>query len=420
MYKIFFFFSSVIFLSASAQDSAYTSNVLEKLTSKEFAGRGYVDSGHVKAANFIAGEFEKANLEKFNESWFQKFKLSPTVFPSEMEVRIDKKTLQPGVDYIVDANSASIVGSYKLVWLTKKIVGDKSALAKFASGNYSKCFIVVDAQGIDDKEQKEFMQQMIFNPFKAKGIVVIKDSKLTWTISQKQFEYAALEISQDKIQAKAKKITLNIKAERLLKMESQNVVGFIRGLEQPDSFIVISAHYDHLGKMGANTYFPGANDNASGTSMLLNFVKYFSENRPKCSIAFIAFSGEEIGLLGSSYYVIHPLFPLKQIKIQINVDIIGDAGDGITVVNGKPFEKEFNLLVKINDEKKFLPNIQKRGEAANSDHYPFYNKGVKAIFIYSRGKSTAYHDVNDNFKNLPLVNYKGCFHLIRDFILLEQ
>jgi aminopeptidase YwaD len=422
MYRIIFclFFSFFLLSYASAQDSVYTRFTIEKLTSNEFAGRGYADSGHVKAAKFIADEFEKAGLKKFSDSWFQNFKISPTIFPSEMEVCIDKKILIPGEDYLVDAQSASVKGSYKLIWLTKKIVSDKKKLEKFATGNYSKSFIVVDPQGIDDKEQKELMQQMVFNPFKAMGIVMIKDNKLTWTVSQKQFDYAVIEIPREKMDLKAKKIGLNIKAERLYKIEAQNVIGFIPGKEQVDSFIVVSAHYDHLGKMGAHTYFPGANDNASGTSMLLNFVKYFTEYPPKCSIVFIAFSGEEIGLLGSSYYVLHPAFPLKQIKIQINIDIIGDAGDGITVVNGKPFEKEFNELVKINEEKKYLPNIQKRGEAANSDHYPFYNKGVKAIFIYSRGKSTAYHDINDNNKNLPLVNYKGCFQLIRDFILLEQ
>ncbi|MFM7021808.1 MAG: M28 family metallopeptidase [Flavobacteriales bacterium] len=419
MYKPFFLLLFASFF-CRAQDSTYTSSVIEKLTSPEFAGRGYVDSGHIKAANFIAGEFEKAGLQKFNNSWFQTFKLSPTVFPAEMEVRVDKTLLTPGTDYLVEAQSASVKGAFKLVWLNKKIVDNEQKLKKFASGNYSKCFIVVDPQGIDDKDKKELMQQMIFNPFKAKGIVMLTDKKLTWTISQQQFDYPVVEIVRNKFPLKAKKITLNIKAEKLYKIESQNVIGYIRGKEQPDSFIIISAHYDHLGKMGAATYFPGANDNASGTSMLLNFVKYFSQNPPKCSIAFIAFSGEEVGLLGSSYYVVHPLFPLKQIKIQVNIDIIGDAGDGITVVNGKPFEKEFSVLTSINDEKKYLPNIQKRGEAANSDHYPFYNKGVKALFIYSRGKSTAYHDVNDHFKNLPLVNYKGCFQLIRDFILLQQ
>ena len=409
-------------LPAAAQDSAYTRLVLQKLTSAEFAGRGYVDSGHIKAAQFIAAEFEKIGLQKINNTRFQNFTLSPNVFPSAMEVSIDNQALIPGSDYLVAPVAPSLQGTFNLVWLDQSIVSNTKNRKKFARGNYSKSFVVVDEKGIVNEDEKTFVHQQIYF-LKAKGIVKIKDSKLTWSIAQKQSEdLLSIEIPREKISRQAKKISVNIKAQILSSIESSNVIGYIKGTQQPDSFVLISAHYDHLGKMGSNTYFPGANDNASGTSMLLNLAHYFSlpQNAPKCSLLFIAFSGEEIGLLGSNYYVAHPLFPLSQIKLQLNIDIIGDAGNGITVVNGKPFEKEFQQLVSINGNKKLLPSIQKRGEAANSDHYPFYNKGVKALFIYSRGKSTAYHDINDNFNNLPLVNYKACFDLFKEFIILQQ
>ncbi len=90
------------------------------------------------------------------------------------------------------------------------------------------------------------------------------------------------------------------------------MIATIKGTAIPDSFLVFSAHYDHLGQMGKDIYFPGANDNASGTSMLLNLAKYYSQNRPKYSVLFIAFGGEEAGLIGSEYYVKNPLVPLSK------------------------------------------------------------------------------------------------------------
>ena len=217
------------------------------------------------------------------------------------------------------------------------------------------------------------------------------------------------------MQAANKVICVDIQAE-VTKVKTQNVVGYVSGTQYPDSFVVVSAHYDHLGKMGAATYFPGASDNASGTSMLLNLAQYYAKNPAKYSVVFMAFSGEEIGLLGSTYYVEHPLFPLKKIKFLFNIDIMGDAADGITLVNGTVMASEYNKINAINDAKKYIPSIQKRGEAAISDHYPFYAKGVPSFFAYSRGKITAYHDISDTKAGLPLTNYQGCFQLFKDFI----
>lgn len=81
------------------------------------------------------------------------------------------------------------------------------------------------------------------------------------------------------------------------------MVGYIQGTRKPDSMIVLTAHYDHLGGLGNATYFPGANDNASGISMLLSLARYYSniDHRPEYTMVFIAFGGEEVGLIGSQF-----------------------------------------------------------------------------------------------------------------------
>jgi aminopeptidase YwaD len=417
MFKKLLFIGAVASVfSADAQDMNYTSQVLDKLTSVELAGRGYVEEGHLKAATYIASEFEKAGLKKFEKTYFQNFSLEANIFPGAMEVQLQKDiALKPGVDYIVGANSPSLKGCFNLVLIDSSVVADEKKIKKMRQMDYTNEFIILDDSKVVLPEQKEFFKFFLQESWGAKGLILISDSKLTADVASTQSKVVILHITRKAMQAANKVICVNIESE-IAKVKTQNVVGYVSGTQYPDSFVVISAHYDHLGKMGAATYFPGASDNASGTSMLLNLSQYYAKNPAKYSVVFMAFSGEEIGLLGSTHYVENPLFPLKKIKFLFNIDIMGDAADGITLVNGTVMASEYNKISAINDAKKYIPSIQKRGEAAISDHYPFYAKGVRCFFAYSRGKITAYHDVNDTKAGLPLTNYQGCFQLFKDFI----
>jgi aminopeptidase YwaD len=414
--KLLFVGALASVFSANGQDMNYTSQVLDKLTSVELAGRGYVEDGHLKAATYIAGEFEKAGLKKFEKTYFQNFSLEANIFPGAMEVQLQKDIpLKPGEDYIVGPNTPTLKGYYKLVLIDSAVVADAKRLKKMSQMDYSKEFIILDDSKVILPEQKEFYKFFLQNPWPAAGIIVINDKKLTADIAATQSPQVTLHITRKAMAVADKVIYVNIEAE-VKKVKTQNVVGYVQGTQYPDSFVVVSAHYDHLGKMGVATYFPGASDNASGTSMLLNLAQYYAKNPAKYSVVFMAFSGEEIGLLGSMYYAEHPLFPLKKIKFLFNIDIMGDAADGITLVNGTTMTSEYNKINSINDAKKYIPSIQKRGEAAISDHYPFYAKGVRCFFAYSRGKITAYHDITDTKAGLPLTNYQGCFQLFKDFI----
>ena len=196
---------------------------------------------------------------------------------------------------------------------------------------------------------------------------------------------------------------------------SRNVFGYLPGKKKCGKTIVYSAHYDHLGRMGTETYFPGGNDNASGTAMLISMAKYFKENPVDYNILFIAFAGEEAGLVGSHYFVEHPLIKLDKIAFLLNLDIMGSGEEGITVVNATLFEKEFKELQKINEEKQLLTVVKARGPAANSDHYWFTQKGVPAFFIYTMGPNKNYHDVNDTYENLSFVEYTDITSLLVEF-----
>ena len=401
-----------------AQNKTLAIQFVDTLTSEHYAGRGYVNQGHKKSADFIAKKFKEYGLVGFNSDYKQEFLIDVNTFGGKADILIDKKLLFAGVDFIVAPNCPEIKGKFNLVWLNPKIVGNQKKMIKFMETDFKNAFLIIDKTGITDTTQINFLDEMTKNPFNAKGIVIVSNKKFTWGMSQTQSVYPVIFVNKSLVTYKNKKIELNINAKLKKDELTQNVLGYVEGSEQPDSFIVFSAHYDHLGMLGPEAIFTGANDNASGTAMLLDLARHYSlpENKPKLSILFIAFGAEEVGLLGSKYYVSKPYFPLRKIKLQINTDIMGTGDEGIKIVNGDTHLDIYNLFRKINKEKGYLTKIGKRGKAANSDHHPFDEKGVKAIFIYTLGGSKAYHDVYDTADNLTLSKYNEVFKLITDFI----
>ena len=197
------------------------------------------------------------------------------------------------------------------------------------------------------------------------------------------------------------------------KITGHNLIGYIPGTSE--KIIVVSAHYDHLGGMGKDTYFPGANDNASGVSQLLSLAKYFAAHPHRYSMVFIGFSGEEAGILGSKYFSEHPLIPLSNIRFLVNLDLNGTGDEGMMVVNATIHPKEFNLLQQLNNLHHYFVKIGSRGKAANSDHYWFTQLGVPAFYMYTLGGIKAYHDVFDISKTLPLNKYNSLFKLLVGF-----
>jgi Zn-dependent M28 family amino/carboxypeptidase len=151
----------------------------------------------------------------------------------------------------------------------------------------------------------------------------------------------------------------------------------------------------------------------------LALAEYYARNKPKYSIAFIAFAAEEAGLVGSFHFTANPLIPLENILFVLNTDLAGTGDDGITVVNATAFEPLYQRMDSINRARNLLPQVVRRAQTANSDHYPFSLKGVPAFFIYTRGGIAAYHDVFDKPETLPLTKFKELFTLLCLFLESE-
>jgi Zn-dependent M28 family amino/carboxypeptidase len=214
-------------------------------------------------------------------------------------------------------------------------------------------------------------------------------------------------------------IELHIETRLLKDHVAKNIIGYVPAKKQAKKkpFLFITAHYDHLGRMGQASYFPGANDNASGNGMIFSIAQELLKNPlDDYNVVFIAFAGEEIGLLGSKYFVEHPLVPLKKIRFMLNMDIMGSGEDGITCVNSTLFKNEFERLLKLNGYGKWLSLIKPRGPAANSDHHFFTEAGVPAFFIYTMGPNKNYHDIYDSYEALSFGKFNEIQHLMLEFI----
>ena len=357
-----------------SQDIILTRNALDTLSSKTMWGRGYTKEGLGKAADFISTKFKDYGLSPMDGQSFKQFFSFPVnTFPGSMSLKINGKALVPGKDFIVMPESR---------------------------GKSTSC-------RLEQKDSTVFISS-------AEGIVVALKDKLTWSVSNQQADYTGIEILKGRT-GKPEAIELNIDNYFIPEFKAANICGLVKGSRKPDSLIVFTAHYDHLGGMGSDTYFPGANDNASGISFLLSMAKYYAANPPAYSMAFICFAGEEAGLLGSKYFTEHPLAELSHIRFLVNLDMVGTGETGITVVNATCHPTEFNLLNKINDEHKYLAKINSRGKSANSDHYFFSEKGVPTFFIYTTGGIKAYHDVYDQPATLPFTAYENLFKLFVNF-----
>lgn len=420
LFALTVFFS---FLQAAAQDDAqYGKSVVETISSASFNGRGYAKKGDRKAAKYLAKQFKRNGLLPFSSNgnqYIQNYQVKVNYFPGKMDVKLNDQKLVPGVDYLVDATSPSVKGQYNIVVGRRQDMLDSSALFSLMQ-KANGAFVYIDNTP-DSKETKEETQIIKQNlryiqsdsSFSIKGIILYSPQKLTWTVLPFQNQKPLIELHKPIEDPRT--IQIHIDARLDENYQTQNVAGFIKGTSVPDSFLVISAHYDHLGKMGKKAIFYGANDNASGTGFILALMRYFEKHPSKYSIAFLNFSGEELGLKGSEYFVANPLFDLKKIKFLCNFDMAGTGIDGIQIVNSTIFPKQLQVLDSINNQYHYVKAIKTRGEAANSDHYWFYKNGVPSFFFYTLG-GINYHDVNDTYKSLPFDAWDNYLKLMEAFI----
>ncbi len=197
------------------------------------------------------------------------------------------------------------------------------------------------------------------------------------------------------------------------KVTTHNVVGMVKGTKTPDSYIVVGGHYDHLGMggQGSGSRKPdtiavhnGADDNASGTAGVIEIAQKVADNPLESSVIFIAFSSEELGLIGSKYFVNNPIIDLKKVKAMINMDMVGrlDSLKRLSI-GGTGTAAEADSILDLTLKNYDFEVVRNPQGSGPSDHSSFYFENIPVIFI-TTGVHDQYHTPADD---LDLINLPG-------------
>jgi len=251
---------------------------------------------------------------------------------------------------------------------------------------------------------------------------VFQLDSLRWTFLQKYYFTPALVSFFGRMAVVAKRSELSNppSAENSQVLFAHNVGGLLVGSDLKNEVIIISAHYDHLGKQG-NLIYNGADDNASGTASVLAIAAAFDSLaqqgiRPRRSVLFLLFSGEEGGLVGSKYFVDNSPIPMSQIVCNLNVDMVGRTdwehrrkNNYCYLITGKS-ATELKQTIETANQQTVKLSIDYRYDSENdpsqfyyrSDHYNFAKKGIPIAFFMD-GEHPDYHQPSDTANK---INYK--------------
>lgn len=412
-----------------AQDSNYVRKNLAVLTSHDMYGRGGAHDGELKAATYIREQLVAVGAMPLGENGFQKWTTKAHKMEGKVSMSVKGKELSPFWDYRIAPYSHSLNrNDIPVIRVDASLLVDTPALEQFIAANLARLKTgMVYIDGVKWKHQKDIpaakvqkaLRALTYNnPFQSAGIMVGVDKELpVWGLSNTDFErnYAYIYVIRSRFPKSVKTVSVHFQNEFYTK-HTQNVCFAIEGTTHPDEYVILTAHYDHLGCMGDSVIFYGAHDNASGVCAVMDFARHYSKQLPRYTTLFLLFSGEESGLKGSKYFVEHPLVPLEKVKMVINIDMFCGGDEGITMVNsdGESTKDFYNNMVKLNDENHYIAQVKPRTNAANSDHY-FFSQHCPAIFIYTMGgQYGGYHHFTDTCDRCGLGCYNNLFSLIKE------
>lgn len=415
MNKIFILLSALFFSYLSfAQNMEYTNMIIRELSSEKYFGRGYTNKGDSLAADFLASEFEQIGLEKYFNSYFQYYTTDINRYTKKPEFGFGDTKLEVANDFISIPNSAEANGEYKIEWITARTLTNPWVLKHFLKEDHPESFICIDSTGLNNEELYKFANIIFSKNYVNAAGVIEASPRLKYTARTEISNHIHIQVLPEVIDTEAESIYVNIENDFVEDYKTQNLIGYIEG--KSDSIIMFTAHYDHLGMIG-DIMYPGANDNASGVSMVLNLAKHFSSKKKlPFTMVFVLFSGEEAGLLGSEYMAENPPFELTKVKTLINFDMVGTGDDGIYMLNAAEYPNIETLFNKMNEKKKYFDVMHCSGASYSSDHAPFYEKGVKAVFIYAAGDNSNYHQPQDEISDLTYAEYEDIFKFCVDLV----
>ena len=413
MKKLLLVMLAVITIQLNAQDLAHYKRIVKELSSAKYQGRGYAEDGANKAGKWIAKEFARVGADEVVR---QPFRLNINTFPGRVEMSIDGKKMVPGVDFTLREFNPSIKGEYNLYYIDTLNYDADKIFADLTTPQYEGAMVVCDFM-FSYKHIADF-KRLQSKECSNVGLIYTWEEPLKFykaygeVVREKPIIWVKPDFPKD-----AKRVKVNMENEFLENYECFNVIAKVEG-KKHDSCYVFTAHYDHLGKLGKRTYYPGAHDNASGTAAIITLAAHYAQHTPEYDMYFIAFSGEDANLRGSEWYAEHPLAPLSEIKYLFNLDMIADNNPNQYCEVSDEGMAGFALFERINTEKGYFKALERSELADNSDHYPFAVRNVPCIFFMNEYGDAFkyYHTVYDTWENAIFTNYEPTVNLIKDFI----
>ncbi len=317
-------------------------------------------------------------------------------------------------------------GAVGIIFVTDPLNHENTAVkgGSWMSGTY---WPLLSEESMKDREDFKFME---FSPqmrlaemdFGIKIPVVLVDGKWAARILGENHSLVQIQEQIDKTNRPnsfvlaGKKITMDIffKTEPVI---AHNIVAKLEGSdpELKNEVIIIGAHYDHIGKDKRGQVNGGADDNASGTSVVIEMARAFKNLpvAPKRTILFILFTGEEEGLLGSWYYTLHPIYPNAKTIAMFNLDMVGRNDVSQVSLMGKyQYPKLFQVVEAANKKSvNFEMNFNSEGSLANSDQFFFMRTGIPSIYLNS-GSHDDYHSPRDTVDRVVPQKVEKIAHLL--------
>lgn len=404
---------------------------LEVLASDEFAGRKTGTKGHRLAADFMAARFEEFGLKPVGDdgTYFQNVelvRLAPT--PAENwiggddDCRIEADGLVWG-NYVGDVSAPVVllrargreakledpsVLDGKIVLLNASRItrsplykqlldASPTALVRYGSPPFPPSMAARRLQLASAMRSRVWARQGAFKKIVSS---VGLDEELGTRTRENGVE----------VHPAKGTLTLHFTGE-IERIDAPNVVGYLEGADEnlKDELVICGSHLDHIGTSPNGAINNGADDDGSGSTALLAVARAFTQGvRPKRGLLFIAVCGEEDGLLGSEYYVEHPIFPLEKTVCELQMDMVGrneegergteSADDNVRtthLVGSKKLSMELHeLALKANEHVGFEFEYDEERVWNRSDHYNFAKKGIPIVFVFS-GFHRDYHRPTD-------------------------
>lgn len=445
-------------LSGCTDYRACYNRVLEELSSERYNGRSVYGDGDVRAARYLidrlseiegvepcpaAGEegvpaqpYLKSRVDPAGEGrwnvvedkekylpYLQHFQFPMNVMRGAVSLSVDGVSYAPTFDFTVKEFSPSCHGFFKLAYLDEEAYRPEGFMEHLSSGLYKDQFVVIDWLRYLETVRPDPFDK--YKPWLTEvenvgGILLRQDELFPYFKARSYYQGNCPVLFVDgSFPNDAREIELHLDAEMLPVRDAHNIVAWLPGSDPDcDTHYTFIAHYDHLGCMGADFVYPGANDNASGAAMLVTLARYFSKNRPRHGIQFILLDAEEENLLGAFFYCENPRLPLEKTECLVNLDMVADDGDRMAVEISESGAASLARFRTLNEKSKFPPFDLSLQEFSDiSDHFAFGLKGVPCLYLSIEGSLYPYyHTPRDNYENTSDTNFERLFALLTGFV----